>query len=407
MRPVLSALAESLTAIVQRTSREVAVTPESTEASGLERIQLEREESEVATQIMSLRTRLDQMNRLRSSLQDYSEALEKQRERLGLSRWLREMSNNDVRCPVCSSALGDAHKALDSLCDALAETENNARQVSPAPAAFDRETLQVREQIRVGTDRLEGLRIRKRAHEEANAKSRESKNREMAADRFLGRAEQALKVYVGADDNNETREEIERMRRELNALRDALSEGKIRERIRAALQRVSIFMGRVLPVLDVEGANANNPVELSIDDLTLRVTNKSGRTDFLWEIGSGANWLAYHVAAILSLQLLFLEQQQSPVPNLVVLDQPSQVYFPRAAARSTASSDPNWTDEDVSAVRKVFLALVDTVNAAKGKLQCIVLDHADEDVWGVVSGVKLVEEWRGEHALVPENWISR
>ncbi|EYF00025.1 hypothetical protein [Chondromyces apiculatus] len=32
--------------------------------------------------------------------------------------------------------------------------------------------------------------------------------------------------------------------------------------------------------------------ELNIDDLTIRVTGSSGRPDFLWEIGSGANWLS-------------------------------------------------------------------------------------------------------------------
>jgi hypothetical protein len=353
---------------------------------------------------MSLRTRLDQMNRLRSSLQDYSDALDKQRERLGLSRWLREISSNDTRCPICTNEFGDAQSMLDSLCDALAEIESTARQVSPAPAAFDRETLQVREQIRLATDRIQGIRIRRRALEEATAKSREAKNREMAADRFLGRAEQALKVYTGLDTDVEARAEIERLRRELEALREALSEGRIRDRIRAALQRVSLYMGRILPLLDV--GDSDNPVELNIEELTLRVTSKSGRMDFLWEIGSGANWLAYHVATILSLQQLFLEQPKSPVPNLIVLDQPSQVYFPRAVARGPTDLDPDWNDEDIIAVRKVFAALTEYVSASKGKLQCIVLDHADREVWGIFPGVKLVAEWRGANALVPETWLT-
>jgi len=269
---------------------------------------------------------------------------------------------------------------LNALCDALAETESNAKQVLPAPAAFDRETLQVREQVRVATDRLQGVRIRTRALDEVSAKSREARNREMATDRFLGRAEQALKVYAAADEDAIAREEVERLRRELAALREALSEGKIRDRIQTALQRVTLYIARILPLLDV--GESENPVELNINELTLQVKGKSGRADYLWEIGSGANWLSYHLATILSLQRLFLEQVESPVPNFVVFDQPSQVYFPRAAARGPTELDPDWKDEEVQAVRKVFTALADSVNTANGKLQCIVLDHADDDVWG-------------------------
>jgi hypothetical protein len=394
-----------LSTIVARTSRDATVTPETTEASGIERVELDREESDVTAQIMSLRTRFEQMNRLRSSLQDYSTAVDRQRERLSLSRWMRELSNSETICPVCNNAFSDTHNLLDELCDALAETETTAKQVLPAPAAFDREMLQVRDQVRIATERLQGVRIRKRAKDEASTKSREAKSREMAADRFLGRAEQALKVYAGADEDTAARNEVDALKRELAVLRDALSDAKIRDRIAAALQRVTLYIGRVLPLLDVE--ESDNPVELNIDELTLRVKGKSGRSDFLWEIGSGANWLSYHVATILSLHRLFLEQSENPVPNFIVFDQPSQVYFPRVVARDTNDPDPDWKDEDVQAVRKVFTALSESVKASNGRLQCIVLDHADHKVWGVVEGVKLIAEWRDDDALVPEEWIRK
>ena len=63
------------------------------------------------------------------------------------------------------------------------------------------------------------------------------------------------------------------------------------------------------------------------------MTGSSGRPDFLWEIGSGANWLSYHVASMIGLHELFLSQRGNPVPSMLILDQPSQVYFPRTLAR--------------------------------------------------------------------------
>ena len=85
----------------------------------------------------------------------------------------------------------------------------------------------------------------------------------------------------------------------------------------------------MLPELDSE--RPNDPIELVINDLTIKVKGPS-REDYLWEIGSGANWLSYHVAVSLALQQFFIESSPSPVPGFIVYDQPSQVYFPQKLA---------------------------------------------------------------------------
>ena len=159
---------------------------------------------------------------------------------------------------------------------------------------------------------------------------------------------------------------------------------------------------RLVPQLDAEWPDA--PIRLMIDELTIKVIRGS-RDDFLWEIGSGANWLAYHVAMTLALQKFFLTEPHHPVPGMLVYDQPSQVYFPKRAAGDEPIEPMALRDEDVVAVRKVFELLGAEVFAAKGRLQVIVLDHADQGVWGGLLGVELTEEWR-ERALVPHEWIA-
>jgi hypothetical protein len=150
-------------------------------------------------------------------------------------------------------------------------------------------------------------------------------------------------------------------------------------------------------------------VSLQINDLTIKVAGAE-RDDYLHEIGSGSNWLSYHLAVLLGLQQYFLSQPNSPVPALLVIDQPSQVYFPKKAAERESDrfeDDPQFTrDEDIEAVRKAFRVMAKVVGESDHRLQVIVLDHAASDVWGTIQGVVTVEEWRGGLKLVPQEWLE-
>ena len=98
----------------------------------------------------------------------------------------------------------------------------------------------------------------------------------------------------------------------------------------------------------------------------------------------------------------------SPVPSLLVYDQPSQVYFPKRLVERQSDSDPELQlkDEDVEAVRKVFDVLAKVVRTTAGALQVVVLDHAAANVWGDIQDVHAVEDWREGRKLVPEDWLA-
>ncbi|EPJ84426.1 hypothetical protein CFII64_14320 [Pseudomonas sp. CFII64] len=51
-------------------------------------------------------------------------------------------------------------------------------------------------------------------------------------------------------------------------------------------------------------------------------------------------------------------------------------------------------DEDREAVRKVFNLLSEETVLASGRLQAMVLNHADDEIWSGLEGAVLVEEWR-------------
>lgn len=396
-------LLAALEGLVTKTSVDARVSDTALDAAGKENADLEKEESVVSLHLAEVKTRLENMTKLQAAVTDYTDALKKQRDRLQLSRWLRELAQTaQATCPVCGSDFDHANAELDALCDALANIEATARQVEPVPAAFDRELVQVRAQARRATDSLNGIRTRKRAIEERSRRIKEERLSRASVDRFLGRMEQALKVLMAPEGDPAFTADVAQLKARLEELRKGLSDSDASNRQKAALERISRTMARLLPGLDSE--RPKDPAELKIDDLTIRVMGSSGRPDFLWEIGSGANWLSYHVASMIALHELFLSQRGNPVPSLLVLDQPSQVYFPRTLARENKEGDdPKLHDEDVMAVRKVFDTLAAATKENVG-LQILVLDHASKEVWGNVD-VHVVEEWRDGRALVPKAWL--
>ena len=111
---------------------------------------------------------------------------------------------------------------------------------------------------------------------------------------------------------------------------------------------------------------------------------------------------------LLSLHQFYLSQKNSPVPAFLVLDQPSQVYFPKHVVSKDVEveEDPKVRDEDVDAVRKAFEVMGSVVRSEKGRLQLIVLDHASSEVWGGIDEVVGLPEWRGGTKLVPMEWID-
>lgn len=367
-------------------------------------VELRQEESDATAELAQLTRRFAEMSKLKDSADAYSGAMEIQRDRLAISKWLKTLQGDDVDCPLCKTIVPAENTELDVLCETLDQLELEASVSKAIPASFDRELSRVRGNIKVVTERLQGLRLRLSSAESRTKASQQERYRLGRVERLMGRIEQALSTYDSITEDGELASEVAELEKRLAALAKMFSEREIWQRTENALKRLTNLASRIVPDLDAE--HESDPVELSINDLTVRVIGRE-RGNYLWEIGSGANWLSYHIAIAVSLQQLFLEFPHTPVPGFVVFDQPSQVYFPRKLARgSDYDQEPEWSDEDVVAVRKVFNALVKAAVAANGKLQFIVLDHAAEDVWGEIDGVNSVAEWRDGEKLVPALWYE-
>jgi hypothetical protein len=400
----VTTLIDQLRSATKRTQQNARVTTDSVDKSIAELVALQREESVQAMSLAALRRRLSDMEQLRDTTSQFNGRLHVQRDRLKVAEWLSQLNKEGQLCPVCGQSFQeDEHIAV--LIGALRGIEQSAFAATSIPAAFDRELHRVREELRTATEQLQGVQHRIQALTRASEAAKGQQDATLRASRFIGRLEQALEHYDRLDDDQGIEAEVANIKDRVRELEAEVQEADVQKRTDLALRRVSGFAQRMLPKLDAE--RPYDPVALSVTDLTVRVSGRD-REDYLWEIGSGSNWLSYHVAFAIALQQYFMELPHNPVPSFVVLDQPSQVYFPKQLSPAQHSgAEAPYLDEDVAAVRKIFEALADAVRESSGELQVIALDHATDTVWGGVEPLHVASEWRGGAKLVPEEWPSR
>lgn len=142
------------------------------------------------------------------------------------------------------------------------------------------------------------------------------------------------------------------------------------------------------------------PARLDMGTLTVVVDSPQGPIPMA-QMGSAENWVGFHLAAHLALHEDFTRRDR-PVPRFLILDQPSQVYFP-------PDFDPEapitFQDEDRESVRRLFRTIFEAVDDLSPHFQVIITEHADlEEDWfqGAV-----VERWRHGNKLVPDDWRPR
>ena len=131
---------------------------------------------------------------------------------------------------------------------------------------------------------------------------------------------------------------------------------------------------------------------------------RTGRPIQMHRTGGGSNHLAYHLAALLALHRYATANNQ-PIPRFLLIDQPTQVYFPSIEKYEATGGSIEQTeaDADLEAVEKLFKLLYDFATKDAPGFQIIVTEHANlRNDWFQSS---LVEEpWTKPPALVPEDW---
>ncbi|MEF8748138.1 MAG: DUF3732 domain-containing protein [Candidatus Accumulibacter propinquus] len=366
--------------------------------------QILSEEDRLAQQIGSVRQRLSKLDQLASSVGEYGATLSEQKDRMLSVGWLERKLQATHTCPVCLAVHDGGNKQLGDLQKLAHELSVLSNSVAQAPAKLDQKVAELRNELRSLEHEISKTRKKRQFLESQSQEMSAQRQRVRQIYLFVGRVEQALENLSASKNVGDLRERVEHLSRRIQGLRNELDPRAQRDRERAAIESVSSRIHDHARELQLEHAAEN--VRLNIRELTLQFTTLSGRTDFLWEVGSGQNWVGYHISCLLALHEHFFGLPNSPVPRFLVIDQPSQVYFPEAWP--TLDEAPGGKSADIEGVRRIFSTLSRFLESLSEPFQIIVSEHAGAITWHGLRNVHVVANWRKGHGdyLIPDSWLA-
>lgn len=171
---------------------------------------------------------------------------------------------------------------------------------------------------------------------------------------ILGRLSLYLESLPDLPDTRALEQETEDLRAQASALEIELSDERVRERLESVTSILSQRMTQWARVLGLE--HSKFPLRLDLKNLTIVADTADGPVPMA-RMGSGENWVGYHLIAHLALHHWFVERAR-PVPRFLFLDQPSQVYFPAATAawyQSSLMSDGDRSHDPLKSLQRTPL----------------------------------------------------
>jgi FtsZ-binding cell division protein ZapB len=246
-------------------------------------------------------------------------------------------------------------------------------------------------QLRDNREKLEAI-------QRENARLQEYRDFNARRAHILGRISLYLESVPKLDDGSELYQQITVLNIKVNELENELSNDTAEERVQSALSIISQKMNTWAKSLQLE--HSEFPLRLDLRRLTVIADGLDGPIP-MERMGSGENWVGYHLITYLALHTWFVERNR-PVPRFIFIDQPSQVYFPEDADWQRQENGSVNIGEDRQKVEIMYRLAYDVVQNLNGQLQIIITDHANiQQPWFQDC---IIERWREGRKLIPVEW---
>jgi Protein of unknown function (DUF3732) len=360
--------------------------------------ELEDRRRRLRGQLQELREEIGDVERLNREASEFETEAKEQEARLASIGLIKTPDAGADICPLCDSHLAIAvpsviqiKQSLSGIETQLASVRRDSPRLQGRLSSLEVRRTEIEEQLRTAQRDL-AARI------QDNERLRIQQNDFTEQARVSGRIAYYLENVKAAESDSRIPQAIERLRAEIAELEQALDDDTLQGRLDTALSLVNRDLTAYAGDLGLE--HGNNPLRLDMKNLTVVADTVDGPLA-LSQMGSGENWVGYHVATHISLHKLF-RLRKRPVPAFLMFDQPSQAHYP--PERDENGRVDGLADEDQAAVQRLFKLLSVCSAQSHSEMQIIVADHVELlEQWFRDA---IVERWRDGIKLVPQTWLK-
>lgn len=227
--------------------------------------------------------------------------------------------------------------------------------------------------------------------------------RNNAAARVVGRISMFLENLTPNEELARLNGEHRRLKLKVEDLETRIGADDTGDRLSSILNIISTQVTQFIQKFEAEFGTY--PARFDLANITI-VFDRPERPVPMSRTGGGENHLAYHISALLALHQ-FAAKNNLPIPRFLMIDQPTQVYFPSEQVYKDADGSVQKTEEadaDLKAVRRLFELLLKFTQEDAPGFQLIVTEHANlREKW--FQDALVEQPWTKPPALVPDDWI--
>jgi hypothetical protein len=360
----------------------------------------------IENELIALRERRRELQRRIDAALQYAKRAEgfqseagEQRDRLtSIKAFPINKETGEWQWPFAEANLGLTSPIAGILLTELESLNQEMSAVVSERPALDAYLAEKRKELQSIGDQIRNKEVELSAAVAASEVIAQLGNRNNAASRVVGRLSLFLENLIPDAELVRLQADEKRLKAKTEDLERKIGADDSGDKLTSTLNNISMHMSGY--ILDLGGEFGQYPARFDLHHLTV-VIDRPGRPIYMPRTGGGENHLAYHLLALHR----FAANQGQPLPRFLLIDQPTQVYFPSEAvyAEAGGSIERTETDADLQAVRRLFELLLRFATKDAPGFQIIVTEHANlRDDWFQAA---LVEQpWTKPPALVPDDW---
>ena len=363
--------------------------------------ELTKQEVNISDSVQDLGRRLSIIKSIQVGNKDIGDSTLSKRNRISSTGWILDKMDFTKDCPLCGSSHDATQAYLETLANVLNDFEKLSEKVADSAKIYLNERRKLERELNEKESKINDIRNQISALKRDDAEFNRIRQNQFSINRYLGQVELTLSQLIDTDNNEDLLIKIAGLEEEIQKIEDEVGSEKLKNREKYAITKISENIKKYALIFEAEKSNERISLDI-VEYLTLKFFDVNGSEKFLWEVGSGHNYMAYHLSTYLGIHEYLLTVQESKVPTFIIFDQPSQAYFPEIKDDKTVS------EEDLVKLKKIFKVLSEFNNNTKGKVQVIVLEHAGEESWKDYDNIKKTKRWRAgeeDDALIPQAWL--